>query len=129
MRTEIHAQQALKRPFTVDGAQLGSFIMHHASYTSTSIITYSFHKGKLRRLLFNQCRFEFFTRSVRIFDGGAAHQILELDGGLGGTSCLLHDGKGNDLVGFLVNLNRHAILNVGGIDGHGERCRSSKSWS
>jgi hypothetical protein len=63
------------------------------------------------------------TRSVRVLNRRASHQILELDSRLGGTSSLFHDGKGNHLVGFLVNLNRHhAILNAGGIHGHVQGC-------
>ena len=57
---------------------------------------------------------------VRVLEGVAALQILELDGGLGGTAGLLHDGEGQDLPGLSVNFDGEAILNVAGVDGHGK---------
>jgi len=88
--------------------------------TNKTKSTYSFLIRELRVRLFNHGRFEFFSRSVRVFQRIAAHEVLELDGGLGGAAGLLHDGKAEDLVGFAVEFHRETIFNVGRVNGgHG----------
>lgn len=68
--------------------------------------------------LFNQGRFELFSTTVGVFQGVSSHEILELDGGLGGTTSLLHNTETQNLVGLSVQLDRHSILNVGSIHGN-----------
>ena len=69
-------------------------------------------------LLFNHGSFELFTRSVRILNGIASHEILEFDGGLGGTAGLLHDGKVEDLVGLAVYFDSQAVFDVRRVNGY-----------
>ena len=41
-----------------------------------------------------------------------------LDGSLGSTTCLLHDAKGHDLVGLIIELYCHTILDIGCVYGY-----------
>jgi hypothetical protein len=68
--------------------------------------------------LFNQSGFKFFSRPVRIFNRRPAHEILELDGRLGGTPRLFHNAKIQDLVGLAVNFHRQTVLDVGRVHRH-----------
>jgi hypothetical protein len=67
----------------------------------------------LGSLLFNHGLFELFSTAVGVFNGGALHEVLELDGSFGSSPRLLHDAEANDPVGFsIIQLHRHSILNI-----------------
>jgi hypothetical protein len=74
-------------------------------------------------VLFDQGGLELFPAPVCVFDSVSSHEILEFDRRLGGTSSLLHDAEGKHLVWFSIKLERHAILDIRGVDCHTQsRC-------
>mmetsp|Transcript_6732 Transcript_6732/g.19930 ORF Transcript_6732/g.19930 Transcript_6732/m.19930 type:complete len:256 (-) Transcript_6732:104-871(-) len=72
---------------------------------------------ELRQILLDLRRLELLPGPVRVLDGVSLHQILELDGSLGGAPRLLHDGERHDLVRLSVDLDRESVLDVGRVDG------------
>ena len=56
--------------------------------------------------------------TIGILNSRAASKVLELNGGFGSTSSLLHDGEVEYLVWFTVEFDGESVFNVGCVDGY-----------
>lgn len=97
---------------------------HLCTISPSALINVSSHLiliSVLTRLPRNLRSLKLLSTPVCVLNGSASLQVLELDGSLGSTTSLLHDGEVQDLVGLAVEFNSQPILDIGGVYGDGER--------